>query len=273
MVGNGRSKRSTRFIRWVLLTTLLLTAYSATAQSFPLSDTVTEYNHFGTYYHDRFEGRKTASGEVFDQNKFTAAHRKIKLGTMIMVTNHNTGLQVIVKVNDRCPKHGVIDMSHRAATAVGIRGCQKVTVRILPDGYEEQWAAQETMFDSVYSRLTDKPATTTEPEAQPASEKTATEKTAVEKKVPEQKTEGSAYKPTPAQGYNLILASDVTHSEAFESINKLPKAYQQKVIVETQEDSTRVKMTLDVRLPKAQASNLKAALKHSFPDIAITPCE
>ena len=99
---------------------------SISAQNYSSNDTVTEYPNKGTYYNDKFEGRKTASGEIFDQNAFTAAHWRIKLGTYILVTNQNTGLQVIVKVNDRCPKHGVIDLSHRAATAIGIRGCQPV---------------------------------------------------------------------------------------------------------------------------------------------------
>lgn len=253
---------------------LLLYPFVTVAQSFSLTDTVTEYNHFGTYYHDRFEGRKTASGEVFDQNKFTAAHWKIKLGTMVMVTNHNTGLQVIVKVNDRCPKHGVLDMSHRAATAVGIKGCQKVTVRILPEGYEEQWAAQETMFDSVHSRLTNNPAKPSETEVKtPTSGTQVTiQKASETKEVPviEKHTTTHA---SPAERYNLTLASDITHSEAFEGIKKLPKTYQEKVIVEPLDDSTHVKMTLDIKLPKAQANNLRAALKHSFPNITMTPCE
>ncbi len=90
-------------------------------QNYDVNDTVTEYLLKGTYYHNKFEGRKTACGEIFDQNLFTAAHWKIKMGTYVMVTNRNSGLQVIVKINDRCPKHGVLDMTHRAANAIGIR--------------------------------------------------------------------------------------------------------------------------------------------------------
>ncbi len=109
----------------------------------------------GTIYHNRFEGRKTASGEVFNQNLFTAAHRHIKLGTLVMVTSKWSGKQVIVKINDRCPKSGVLDMTRRAANSIGIRGCQPVTVRILPDSYEPFWAAQDQWCDSVYSRLSE----------------------------------------------------------------------------------------------------------------------
>lgn len=255
---------------------LLLCPFIAAAQHYYVTDTVTEHNNFGTFYHDRFEGRKTANGEIFDQNKFTAAHWKIKLGTMVMVTNKNSGLQVIVKVNDRCPKHNVLDMSHRAANAIGIKGCQKVTVRILPDGYEERWAAQETMFDSVHSRLTGKDIAPTTPETDNKSE--ANEQKTTEKKVQESTYESlevnhSQVAPSTAQRYNLILATDITHGEAFDVLKKVPKIYQEKVIVESLEDSTLVKMILDVKLPKAKASNLRAALKHSFPDITMTPCE
>lgn len=268
----SRRRRSMVKARTIALMLALL-PLTAVAQHYYITDTVTEHNNFGTFYHDRFEGRKTASGEVFDQNKFTAAHWKIKLGTLVMVTNRNTGLQVIVKVNDRCPKHNVLDMSHRAANAIGIKGCQKVTVRILPEGYEERWAAQETMFDSVRSRLTDKQApkqpTTKAQEAPIAEIKTVTGKKELEKP--------TATKPPTvkhrSQEYNLVLASETTHSEAFNSINKLPKVYQNKVIVEPLDDSSHVKITLDVRLPEQKAKNLKAALRHSFPDITMTLCE
>ena len=136
----------------LLLALLALLALPLAAQNYDYRDTLTEYPNRGTWYNNRFEGHKTASGEVFDQNKFTAAHWRIKLGTYVLVTNANTGLQVIVRVNDRCPKRGVFDMSHRAANAIGIRGSQPVTIRCLGPGYEQRWAEQDALFDSVYSR-------------------------------------------------------------------------------------------------------------------------
>lgn len=238
---------------------LILCPLLAVAQNYAVTDTVTEYPNKGTFYHDMFEGRKTSNGEIFDQNKFTAAHWKIKLGTMVMVTNRNTGLQVIVKVNDRCPKRGVFDLSHRAATAIGIKGCQPVTVRILPDGYEERWAMQETMFDSVYSRLTD-PARL-KPKPSPQKEEP--------KKV--QKTTDNHK--APIERYNLILSENVTHTQAFEQIDLLPELYRDNVIIEPAEDSGMVRMILDVRLPADNANNLGKALRHSFKGIYVTPCE
>ena len=140
---------------------LILPLLLCLASVLPLSaqvrfnDTITEHPMKGTIYHNRFEGHKTASGEIFNQNLFTAAHKRIKMGTLVMVTSKWSGKQVIVKINDRCPKSGVIDMTRRAAHSIGIRGCQPVTVRILPDSYEPLWNAQNLWCDSVYSSLSE----------------------------------------------------------------------------------------------------------------------
>ena len=131
----------------------LLAGLSVTAQRFDPNDTVTEYKMNGTMYHNRFEGRKTANGEIFNHNLFTAAHNKFKFGTLLLVTNLNTGLTVIVKVNDRCPKKNVLDMTRRAAWGIGIKGCQPVKVRVLPSSYESEWSSQDAVYDSVPSRF------------------------------------------------------------------------------------------------------------------------
>jgi len=75
-----------------------------------------------TYYHRKFEGRRTTSGAKYRAKKFTAAHRTLPFGTMIKVTNPNNGKSVIVKVNDRGPfsKKLAIDLSERAAKQIGI---------------------------------------------------------------------------------------------------------------------------------------------------------
>ncbi|WP_294820687.1 septal ring lytic transglycosylase RlpA family protein [uncultured Flavobacterium sp.] len=56
-----------------------------------------------TYYADKFNGRKTSSGERFNNKKYTAAHMKLPFGTMLRVTNESNGKFVDVKVNDRGP--------------------------------------------------------------------------------------------------------------------------------------------------------------------------
>lgn len=76
---------------------------------------------YASYYHDKFNGRKTASGEIFSNSKFTAANRTLPFGTNIKVTNLNNGKQVIVKINDRGPFHAsrALDISKAAFDEIG----------------------------------------------------------------------------------------------------------------------------------------------------------
>lgn len=69
-----------------------------------------------SYYHNKFNGRKTASGEVFSNNKLTAAHRTYPFGTYLKVTNVANGKSVVVKINDRGPftKGKELDLSRKA---------------------------------------------------------------------------------------------------------------------------------------------------------------
>ncbi len=73
-------------------------------------------NAHASYYHDRFNGRRTASGKRFDNNGFTAAHKKLPFGTIVKVTNEANGKFVIVEITDRGPfsKAREIDLSRRA---------------------------------------------------------------------------------------------------------------------------------------------------------------
>jgi rare lipoprotein A len=85
-----------------------------------------------SWYGPRLHGRRTASGERFDQNKLTAAHRKLPLGTRAVVTNLENGKTVKVEINDRGPhKRGrVLDLSKAAARRLGMVDDGVVRVRI-----------------------------------------------------------------------------------------------------------------------------------------------
>ncbi len=93
------------------------------------------FHGIASYYGDKFNGRKTANGEIFDQNKFTAACNKLPLGTRIKVTNLKNGQSVIVRVNDRLhPKmKRIVDLSKAAAKKINIisTGIAKVKVEVL----------------------------------------------------------------------------------------------------------------------------------------------
>ena len=88
-----------------------------------------------SYYHDRFHGRTTASGERFDQGAYSAAHRTLPFGTTVRVTRVDTGKSVIVTVNDRGPfkKGRVVDISRQAARDLDMveKGLTRVKVEIL----------------------------------------------------------------------------------------------------------------------------------------------
>lgn len=75
-----------------------------------------------SWYGPGFHGNRSASGEIFDQNALTAAHRTLPFGTHVRVTNVQSGESVVVRINDRGPySHGrVIDLSAGAAQAIGL---------------------------------------------------------------------------------------------------------------------------------------------------------
>jgi rare lipoprotein A len=76
-----------------------------------------------SYYGAAFAGRKTASGEIFEPKKYTAAHRTLPFGTVLRVTRLDTKAVVYVRVNDRGPfgkKHRILDLSTAAAETLGM---------------------------------------------------------------------------------------------------------------------------------------------------------
>jgi rare lipoprotein A len=88
-----------------------------------------------SFYGDRFQGRKTASGDRYDKTAYTAAHKRLPLGTVVRVTNTRNGKSVDVTINDRGPyvKGRVIDLSRRAAWDIGMakRHLTNVQVEVL----------------------------------------------------------------------------------------------------------------------------------------------
>ena len=87
--------------------------------------------NYATYYGDKFQGRKTANGERFDQNAMTCASNRHKFGTRLKVTNIANGKSVICRVNDRGGKHGVsIDLSKGAFKKIAPLSDGKVRVTI-----------------------------------------------------------------------------------------------------------------------------------------------
>lgn len=88
-----------------------------------------------SYYADKFENRKTSSGEIYSADKLTAAHRELPFGTYLKVTNRKNLKQVIVKVNDRGPfvSGRILDLSRSAAEELDMLrdGIAEVEIEII----------------------------------------------------------------------------------------------------------------------------------------------
>ncbi len=84
------------------------------------------------WYGKEFQGQKTASGEMFDMNAFSAAHRTLPLGTIIRVTNLENFKSVKVRINDRGPfvKNRILDLSYGAAKEIGFAAQGTVMIKI-----------------------------------------------------------------------------------------------------------------------------------------------
>jgi peptidoglycan lytic transglycosylase len=85
-----------------------------------------------SWYGKAHNGRPTASGEIYDMNDLTAAHRSLPLGTRVLVTNLRNGRSVEVRVNDRGPvdRDRIIDLSYAAAVELDAIGDGAVPVRL-----------------------------------------------------------------------------------------------------------------------------------------------
>lgn len=99
-------------------------------------------NAKSSYYHDKFNGKKTASGQIFSNKKYTAAHKTLPFGSKIRVTNNENDESVIVTVNDRGPftkgrqldlsKQAFLDITHNKGA-----GTLNVKIEVLPEDYED----------------------------------------------------------------------------------------------------------------------------------------
>lgn len=109
----------------LLLALIVVSCSSATRYSSDSSDDGTTaagktFRGMASYYADKFNGRQTSSGDIFDNSKFTAAHLTLPFYTKVKVTNLKNGKSIVVVINDRGPFAGgrIIDLSKAAAEAI-----------------------------------------------------------------------------------------------------------------------------------------------------------
>ena len=120
----------------VLVAALLAASACATL---PRSAGKAEEVGIASWYGGEFQGRSTASGEIFETNDMTAAHRTLPFGTHVMVTNLQNDRSVVVRINDRGPfvQGRIIDLSYAAARVLGIVGSGTARVRLETLGRSE----------------------------------------------------------------------------------------------------------------------------------------
>lgn len=99
-----------------ILILVLLAAFFVSCKSKQAKASFFKNEAFACYYHDKFNGRKTADGSVFSNSKLTAAHKTLSFGTKLKITNLQNNKHVVVVVNDRGPfsTKYEIDLSKKA---------------------------------------------------------------------------------------------------------------------------------------------------------------
>ena len=119
---------------WRALSALLLLTFLAGCATQESLIDANGYDEQGmaSYYGAKHQGKRTASGERFDQNALTAAHRRLPFDTRVQVTNLANGKSVVVRVNDRGPhtRGRLIDVSRAAAEQLGMIGSGTAKVRV-----------------------------------------------------------------------------------------------------------------------------------------------
>ena len=132
--------------------------YTVLGQSYtPRHDPDYDVEGMASWYGDKYHGKPTATGEIFNKNAMTAAHKTLPLNSMLYVTNLENGKSLMVRLNDRGPFVGnrIIDLSEAAAEALGTKGQGLGKVRVQYAGPADPMAAKgsvpapQPQYDSV----------------------------------------------------------------------------------------------------------------------------
>lgn len=118
-------KKVNKKSNFILLLLAILISVSVSAQKL----------HKVSYYSNKFNGRHTASGQLYNSKKYTCAHRTYAFGTVLKIKNPQNGKEVVVVVNDRGPhvKGIILDLSYAAAKDLGMikQGIAKVEITVI----------------------------------------------------------------------------------------------------------------------------------------------
>ena len=228
------NRKNTRLLFGFLL--LFVTAFQSYAGTSP---------QFGkaAYYHDKFHGRKTANGELYDKEALTAAHKTLPFGTIIKVTRIDNGMAVEVRVNDRGPykKGFIVDLSRKAAQQVDLikAGITEVKLEIVEtevvapkpvlssSGYNKNSTTVPTLPELTQTASYTQPAETvkgiTAKSVQPVQEKVKPLET-VSKKEEQNALYQIALQKLPMSGFGVQIGGFTTLETALDELAKVQKA-------------------------------------------------
>jgi rare lipoprotein A len=110
-----------------------------------------------SYYHAKFEGRKTATGEIFSNSKMTCACNRLPLNTKVRVTNLKNGKSVILRVNDRLAANNrrVVDLTYSAAKSLGFinSGLTQVKVEVIGKHQKKNKEDNEESLEAISKEI------------------------------------------------------------------------------------------------------------------------
>jgi rare lipoprotein A len=237
-----------------------------------------------TFYANTLHGRKTASGEKYDKDALTCAHKSYPFGTQLRVTNLENNKSVVVRVNDRGPfiEGYVVDLSRRAAEAVDMisRGVVKVKIERLSakEAKETGTDTKEAVLKPEMRSTTDKTAADKKAEAE-AEKKEADAK--AEKKADAAKTvtakdfkSSDLYrldiKRPDKKGFGVQVATFGNSANVFKEVAKLQATWSSKILVSIEngesEETSIYKVIIGPAPDRKAADKIKATLaKKGYP--------
>jgi rare lipoprotein A len=125
---------SSAVLSWPLVVLLVTPGVQAPLIARPSAPTkaLKVWSGVASWYGEEFEGRKTASGQIYDMSAATAAHPSLPFGSLLRLTNPKTGLSQVVRINDRGPFIGnrELDVSFLVASRLGLVECGVARLRI-----------------------------------------------------------------------------------------------------------------------------------------------
>jgi len=119
-------------MKLILTIALFIGCFSAASSQSVRTAAADMKKGIASFYHNKFEGRRTATGEVFDNSNYTAASNHISLNSFVKVTNLQNGRVVYVKINDRmaASSHRVCDLTQVAAETLGYKASGTTQVKM-----------------------------------------------------------------------------------------------------------------------------------------------